>query len=531
MFSENKDFYPTPRKLALKMISKIKKKYEKLRVLEPSAGAGDLLDVLKSERGNITYSAIESDPNLRAILTSKKYNIIDTDFLKYEGSEKFDLILANFPFSDGEYHLDRALDIMYNGQVICLVNAETIRNPYSIQRKKLIDRLETLGAEVTFLSEQFTCSETKRKTSVEVALIVVNIENSVEDLFSKGLKSSGEDTPAFRPEENYDLVSSDSVSQLVEFYKKEKDLVTTQIMMFYENYHSVKDYINLEVVGQDDKWKSSPSSLTDLVQEKINEVCSLMKINYWRRVVSLKEVRTKLTSKKEDELNHIIEVYKSMDFNTHNIESFILNVSAHFPDMIKESIVDLFDSITKYSVLDSRWGDEYKKNVHFFNAWKTNNGFKINKKIILPFYKRYSMSDLEIASSGEKFLDDLDRVLSYFSGVKINNFSTEVAKEAMRNGQNKNIETDNFILTFYQKGTVHITFKNEDNLRDFNIEASKLKNWLPMDYSEKKESEMTFEELSIVDEFEGLTNYSPRESGTNEYSLLLGQRDRQLKLA
>ena len=38
----------------------------------------------------------------------------------------------NPPFSEGDKHLLKAINIMKNGgQIVCILNAETIKNPYS----------------------------------------------------------------------------------------------------------------------------------------------------------------------------------------------------------------------------------------------------------------------------------------------------------------------------------------------------------------------------------------------------------------
>ena len=46
MFADNPDFYPTPRHIARKMMAKITNKEAKY-FLEPSAGKGDIADVIK----------------------------------------------------------------------------------------------------------------------------------------------------------------------------------------------------------------------------------------------------------------------------------------------------------------------------------------------------------------------------------------------------------------------------------------------------------------------------------------------------
>ena len=63
--------------------------------------------------------------------------------------------------------------IKYSGQIVCLLNAETIRNPYTNTRKELVKKLEELNAKIEYLEESFAQAE--RKTMVEVALIYIDI--------------------------------------------------------------------------------------------------------------------------------------------------------------------------------------------------------------------------------------------------------------------------------------------------------------------------------------------------------------------
>lgn len=68
---------------------------------------------------------------------------------------------------------------MYRGQIIFIINAESIRNPYSNTKKDLVRKLNELGAEIEFLENQFLDAE--RTTGVEIALISIIIDRKVED--------------------------------------------------------------------------------------------------------------------------------------------------------------------------------------------------------------------------------------------------------------------------------------------------------------------------------------------------------------
>ena len=119
----NKNFYPTPKPLIRKMVAKIKK--DPGKILEPQAGKGDIVDYIKDDYGHTwrrsaDISAIEIDDDLRSILRGKGIKVIDSDFLAFSGPDKFDLIIANPPFDEGDKHLLKAIDIMYRGEIVFL---------------------------------------------------------------------------------------------------------------------------------------------------------------------------------------------------------------------------------------------------------------------------------------------------------------------------------------------------------------------------------------------------------------------------
>ena len=107
------DFYPTPGSLIERMLEGIDLKTINT-ILEPEAGKGDIIDYIKNyinaHEYNFRYhkldiDAIEINPNLRHILRGKSYRVVHDDFLTYETYKKYDLIIMNPPFSDGDKHL------------------------------------------------------------------------------------------------------------------------------------------------------------------------------------------------------------------------------------------------------------------------------------------------------------------------------------------------------------------------------------------------------------------------------------------
>jgi hypothetical protein len=190
MLNKIDEFYPTPRSIINKMISGIDFSLIQT-VLEPSAGKGDIAEVINDKmkyydkkydhysNQNKKYHAdidcIEIDQNLRFILTGKGFRVVHDDFLTYQTMKHYDLIILNPPFSNGDKHLLKAIEMQQRngGYIACLLNAETLNNSYTNSRTDLKNKLNELNAEIEYIDNAFIYAE--RKTDVTTALIKINI--------------------------------------------------------------------------------------------------------------------------------------------------------------------------------------------------------------------------------------------------------------------------------------------------------------------------------------------------------------------
>ena len=531
----NDNFYPTPENLSHRLLDKVDFSRVKT-ILEPSAGKGDLLYAINSHKrkieikksmGNINFynstlivdqslslyevDVIEIDSELQSILRGKNFNIVDTDFLKYSGGKHYDLLLANFPFSDGEKHLLKAIDVIYHGQIVCLVNAETIKNPFSNIRKELISKLDKLGATIEYIQDAFVDAE--RKTGVECALIYISREYDIEnDLFSNISEEGKEELGISIDIEKGEVSTINKYKDLVASYNRENTLVTDQLLAFYKNYKYVSNYLDIEIKDSlKDNYNNK--NLTSLMREKHNEVIKIIKSKYWKKVIELPEVDRYLTSDQRGKISIENRKFCTMEFTEKNIRQFVLNLMKEFPKAIDGAINLLFEKFTSHAVRlkTHGWGDnETASNIHYFNAWKTNSGYKVNKKVILPindrdiydkWYKRFSLCDYGGVAT---ILEDLEKVMSYFkpSSDKWESIKNICIKSLNIRGVNRNIDTEFFKISFFKKGTMHITFKDLDLLRRFNITACKNKDFLPFDYAYKGYDNLSEDEKNTVDSFE-----------------------------
>ena len=188
-----KEFYPTPQNLISRIFEdfglNVKTKNYK-NILEPSAGKGDLASFIKDKFSwqKPDVDCIEVDNTLRNTLKGEGYRVVFDDFLRFSTHKHYDLILMNPPFSNGDEHLLKALSMVENGgDIVCILNAETIKNPYSNRRKELNVKLRALGAKCRIYKSAFSTAE--RSTDVEIAAIYVSIPRRIgESEFLKGMK-------------------------------------------------------------------------------------------------------------------------------------------------------------------------------------------------------------------------------------------------------------------------------------------------------------------------------------------------------
>ena len=504
-FKKIENFYPTPDFLIDKMIEKVN--FSKVKyILEPSAGKGDIIKkLIKKTYHRIEVNAIEINSELQAVLRGEGYQVIDTDFLSHMGGEMYDLIIANPPFIEGEHHLLKAIDLMYNEQIVFLLNAETLKNPYTKYRQLLKSKLEKLNADIEYFENTFIDSE--RKTEVEIALIYINIEREIGDELFKDMKEKEDIIDNLKGE--FEIARKDDIHNIVQEYNRtiEKGIETLRI--YYQNSPLLYKFIRLnhsKSTYSRYKWQE----IKEEYQEQVYEFYQSVRKYFWEKALNIPEIKKNLTSEKVNEFRDKLNDYAYMEFSESNIRQFILNIKANYLTTIKESIIALFDKITR----EYSWSPETEQNRLYFTSWKSNNAYKVNKKFILPFYSdTFCSTDWSTQKRYWKLsylpdLDDIDKVINYFDGLNSSYLPIrEAIEEAFYFQQNRKIKSTYFEISVFKKGTLHLTILDEGILRRFNIEACKDKNWLPHNYSTKEYKDLSDEEREIVESFEGKDSY------------------------
>lgn len=529
---QTSEFYPTPESLVKKMLEGIDLAYIHT-ILEPSAGKGDILrEIAKEEnsyrnRADFDVDCIEIDPHLRQILKynfsddrrcqfdrwkdaeyktffKQGINIVHDNFLTYTPFKQYDLIIMNPPFSNGDRHLLKALDIQKNGgNIVCLLNAETIRNPYTETRRELLRQLEKYPHTIEYIENAFVSAE--RKTGVEVALIKVAIERVQEESDIYNRMREAEEMEDFNPEVT-DLEVSDYIKAAVSRFNVEAKAGLELI----RQYKAFVPYM-LDSFDEADKYKKPILRLTDSSERgyesvSVNDYLKKVRLKYWKALLSNPKFTGKLTSKLQSEHRERVDRLANYDFTEFNIYTLSAEMNAEVKQGIEDEIIAMFDRLTS----EHYWLAECKKNRHYFDGWKTNNAYKIDKKVILPCHGVFSeWSSTPRAYEARSVLEDIERILNYLDGGMTrdvdlwNNLTV-----CFDRGETKNIELKYFKATFYKKGTVHLVFNCPELIERFNIYAAQQKTWLPPCYGKKKYKDMSAAEKAVVDSFQGEQAYN-----------------------
>ena len=517
--SPDAEFYPTPSLLAGQMAALVDWKRVNT-ALEPSAGNGDLMEYAIRAAYNLRYSdarltkpqdlfdCIEIDENLRHILTGKGYKVIHDDFLTLNTQKHYDLILMNPPFSNGDEHLLKAISMQqeHGGQIVCLLNAETIRNPYTNRRKLLASILAEHGATIRMVSGAF--SHAQRKSDVEVAIIGLKLPQPVRKSFIMDGLQHAEEKRAENSAEPTALTTGDWVDKLVANYNMEAQ-AGVKLM---EEYNAIAPYImsgtgvydkpliQLSVKGHEVSFCSS---------DTINTYLQNLRYKYWENMMARPELTSRMTSQMQSNYHDKIRELQDYDFSRHNVERVIREISAQLSQGVEESIEALFETLSAKHA----WFPECEKNIHYYNGWATNKAHKVNSKVILPingFYAYYDgKKEIKSYNFAEKICD-IERALSYLDGEgAICRIDPESVCSVSERNQRTSMTFSYFDATFYKKGTCHIKFHPQAQILvdRLNIFAARNRAWLPPTYGKKKYEDMNSEEQAVIDDFQGREAY------------------------
>lgn len=550
----DEQFYPTPPSVARKMLENIDFRYIQ-NVLEPSAGKGNLIDALLTAHydsdkwgRSLDIDLCEIDPYLRQIL---KYNfgggrekelyqqmekmrnspdkvpqehkalereaailrhgevrIVHDDFLTYRSFKPYQLILMNPPFANGDLHLLHALDLQKNGGVvICLLNAETIRNPYTRTRDLLCRRLRELNADISYIDDAFS-DDAERKARVDVAIVRVHIEPNIDgsDIWERMKKATAEEE--MPDAELRALISGDYLEQAILLYKTE----IAATMELVREYKALSPYI-MKKLNAEEHYEQEPIITLTVTGDNyihgfdINKYMHKVRLKYWRALFENKKFTGRLTSELQQKYYENVERMADYEFSAFNIKQVMDEMNLSITSGIEKAVLDLFDKLT----VEHSWYPECANNRHYFNGWSTNKAHKIGKKCIIPtsgMFSSYSWhKEAFQVSTAYAVISDIEKAFDYLDGARTTDEIGLLLRlnVACRTATTRNIECKYFKIDLFKKGTTHIKFLPSAMplVEKLNIYASRKKGWLPPNYGKASYHEMKAEEKAVIDSFHG----------------------------
>ena len=394
----------------------------------------------------------------------------------------------NPPFHDGAKHLIKALNILTaGGEIACILNAETIRNPFSNERKDLIRKLEEMeNYSVDFIQNAF------EDTDVEIALIHAKKKAASKrcitfDDFKKSVVEERQET------DFQSVARHGEINGLIDNYRAE---VQAALKLYDE-------IINFNCVSL------SSDSLDAVFKIEINrkggraDIVRAINRNYWGHLLYSKELNHLLTSAAQREYSSKLHEMAEFEFNERNIAQLKIDLIKNLFENIDTAIMKTWETFT------SRFAyTDYSQNIHYYNGWTTNKAYKVNKKVIIPLNAFDRLDGYFRNFQVDTVLSDIEKAMNYLDCGR-----TESANmlEILRSVGNCNctltLDTKYFKIRLYKKGTAHLTFKDEGLLKKFNLYCGKKFNWLPDDYGRKRYRDLNEQERAIADSFEGKESY------------------------
>jgi hypothetical protein len=480
-------YYPTPITLAIKAWAKFQNSPEgqNSRVLEPSAGKGALLDGLPH---NCHYrapkvDACEVNAEFHPLLRGKEVNVVGFNFLTMESLAQYSHIIMNPPFAEGCAHVLKAWDGLYDGEVVAIINAETLRNPFSLERRRLAGIIKAHGT-AEFLRDEFLTDEAERKTPVEIALVWLQKKAETHHVFDiegilgalKADKETGAGLGADTAIDDHAVaISGTQIENKVRDFeiavRTMRELVYAEVRAAH--YAGVLGS-KMAGSGRDVDEQASTNSGA-WIRKEIGQRYNELKDRAWTFILRSSDVMPRLSSSAQARVTREFENIKQLEFSATNIYGFLCGLIEQEGDIRMGMICDVFDTITRY----------HTGNAVYYRGWKSNDkhcGRKLRySRFILPHQHSTWSGGLDY--KGMSLLRDFDKAFALLDGGKL---APEVSLESVFSGsvdqlcRGERLSSSYFDVRFYPGiGTIHFYPRDKKFIDALNLAVGQYRKWLP----------------------------------------------------
>ncbi|MDT2909290.1 DUF4942 domain-containing protein [Lactococcus lactis] len=476
-------------------------------ILEPAAGKGELTKLVREVAAfayhKIDIDCIEKDPNNIASLKDEGYRVIHNDFEKFNTFKHYDFIVMNPPQTKLYLFLKKAINLMENGgNIICIMSFDEFMSPKTAEEHEL---LRYIMHESTYEINMFDESSTIiNSNSPKIGSLKISFDKPKKVSY---FKTMVERNAGFKEvDAEYSLAKNDYIAQLTKQFDKEAEIG----VKFIREYKAVSSSLNSEVLYNKATKPIFGLTIHDKYSGKYeddvseNQFLERLRLKYWETLFAHPDFTSKLTSEMKFSLEDSLKDLRNYDFSYYNVKTLQIEMTGTLIGSIEKTVLEVFDELSnQYSYSD------FSKNIHYYNGWKTNKAWYVNKKVIIPFrgLSQFGGVSLDKYRILNRF-NDYEKALNFLNGnkpLKIN--LSETIDKAIKDGQIKDIEFNFFRVSFFKTGTAWIYFKDLELLKRLNLFAGQRKGWLPPSYGKKSYSDMSKEEKEIIDSFEGEKSY------------------------
>lgn len=429
-------------------------------------------------------SAIEINLQHHASLKELGAKVLGYDFLEVSSLATVSSVIMNPPFAQGCAHVLHAWDCLYDAELVAIINAESIRNPFSQERQRLVKLIEQHGS-VEFLQDQFV-DEVERKTDVEVALI--HLEKTPGkyldiDALMGNLKRGDNGMSEIDPETCNALALPGNFIQDTCFRFEQAvsaARAASEAMALADHMTNAVgitlDEMQAKGVGND--FRESAGSIRDAANAEFKTRYDNLKKRAWAQILRSTLLTDKLSNQARRKIEASSGAVYEMAFTVANVHGFLTGVLQSMGEIYQDMLLGMFDSIIGRS----------SDNVVFYKSWKSNQKHRIGMRLrksrfILPRFRMGFGGGLDYED--ERFLADLDKCWGYLHGISGDYDGLVQAVRKNQIGTGDRFSSRFFEFRYYKGAqTLHFYPKNAEVMDKMNRFVGKLRNWLPGDMDE-----------------------------------------------
>ncbi len=472
-------YYPTPKWLAQRLWKGFRRPVT--RPLDACAGEGALADAMPRDyhsRGPV-IDCVELDAAKHPVLREKGYRVVGLDFLAFEAGCIYDSVSLNPPFAYGATHTLKAWDMLWTGQIGVILNAETLRNPFSAERKRLIALIEAHG-EVEFHTDAFKGEGVERAAEVEIALVhLFKPAECSEDWIGPVIDSMAVDSnkeASIELPRELALPNSFVSNQVNGFRIAVKAMREAVRMGAVADHYAIR--IGRTMIDMANNRGEGPDP-AEVVRERLEKGYMELKDRAWASVLRSTETLSKLSAKVQRQAESQFAQIQCLEFTESNVYGFLLGLVQSAPEMQLDMACDVFDQVMAY----------HSDNAVFYRGWKSNDrhrrcGMRIKTtRFILPNNRKSFGGSLDW--DAVRRLADIDKVFAMLDGKREPEVSLVSLFEgrssqlsALRDG--KRVASSYFEIRWYPGvATIHFFPRSKQLVDRLNRLVGRRRGWLP----------------------------------------------------